>query len=509
MSIYADCLYPWQRSIVDKFRDRRSFGLFLDMGTGKTPISLAFAEANGCEKLVIVTLNAKVREKDGTPGSWYEWLAKSSVGYERVWRKDKGEGKYDPDVPEAIVTNYENTFSRTDGYGTQLKPYLVSFARSCRGKRVALILDESHKAKTRSSKQSTAIAKLQTLLRSEAADCYTYLLSGTPFTTGYIDLYNQLRLLGCPMTKKEFEDRFCVRGHIYGLLDWQQPIVGYKNIDGIYDLVHKYAITIKSEEVSDLPPQIFYRIEMPLTSDFRLYTLERAPGGEIAAKMSFRGLPGASGYDVGHKMNNPFFRDIDWPRSRWLADTPANMWLRARQLSVGFQGNAEDAEWYDETRLNELRLFLSENRENYVIFYNYTPEFYRIFSICDDLGYKIDVYNGEIHSLENYAEYDRLLKAGRSDGAFRVIIANFASGSTGMNWQDYSHCILFSLPLYKDYAQALKRVHRTGQRSTVLYYMFYQRNWLDQSMMKALAERKDYNDRMFEGDLALAQEGTQ
>ena len=33
MSIYEE-LYPFQKNIVDKFKNRNSFGLFLDMGLG-------------------------------------------------------------------------------------------------------------------------------------------------------------------------------------------------------------------------------------------------------------------------------------------------------------------------------------------------------------------------------------------------------------------------------------------------------------------------------------------
>ena len=33
MSIYSK-LYDWQKRVIDKFKDRQSFGLFLDMGLG-------------------------------------------------------------------------------------------------------------------------------------------------------------------------------------------------------------------------------------------------------------------------------------------------------------------------------------------------------------------------------------------------------------------------------------------------------------------------------------------
>ena len=43
-------LYDWQKQVINENKDKKSYGLFLDCGLGKTPISLAFAEENNCEK---------------------------------------------------------------------------------------------------------------------------------------------------------------------------------------------------------------------------------------------------------------------------------------------------------------------------------------------------------------------------------------------------------------------------------------------------------------------------
>ena len=61
--------------------------------------------------------------------------------------------------------------------------------------------------------------------------------------------------------------------------------------------------------------------------------------------------------------------------------------------------------------------------------------------------------------------------------------------------------IIFSIPVYKDYSQGIKRIHRLGQKETVIYYHFYQSNFLDYGMKKALDEKIDYNINMFQSDL--------
>ena len=149
----------------------------------------------------------------------------------------------------------------------ELKDNVRAFIDACGGHNVAIIVDESHKMKNLQSQQTLAINAIKRSLTFRANKVYTYLLTGTPFTTGYIDLYSQLKTLGYPETKSSFVDRFCIRGHVPGLLGWQQPIIGYTNIDELFNIIHEYAITVKSESVVDLPEKIFVEHVLPESED--------------------------------------------------------------------------------------------------------------------------------------------------------------------------------------------------------------------------------------------------
>lgn len=516
MSIY-EMLYPFQQNIVKKFWQRKSFGLFLDMGLGKTPLSLAFAEVNKCSKVLVVTLNSKACEAVDVDGSWLDWGSKSAAQYVLAskWTKD-----FD-DKPTMLVVNYESLFERGKKKAVHqrvtLKQNIRDFIQSCRRHNVALIIDESHKVKNLQSQQTVAIQQIQSQLRACAIDVYTYLLTGTPFTQGYIDLYSQLKLLGCTMTKGEFIDLYCIRGNIPGLLGWQQPIIGYKNITSLFSLLHKYAITIKSDEVADLPKQIFTYHTIKPSKPFELFMQDKAYLSQIQefAKanslnqdeifIESKPLSSLNLNNFGRKVNNPFYRDIDYPESKWLAETAGQCFMRARQLSIGFNGNAECCKWYDKSRLDELKKFLEQNEENYLLFYNYTPELLEIYDVCEELGYNIDIYCGEIKSLTFYEKYHNMAEEERLVSKKNIILANFSSGSTGLNWQDYNHCIVFSCPTFRDYAQGIKRIHRLGQTKTTFYHVFYQKNWLDERMNKALEQNEEYDEKMFASDSARIQ----
>lgn len=486
-------LYDWQKRIVDKLKDKKSYGLFLEMGLGKTPLSLALCEANRCTKLLIVSINAKAMEDESVKGSFPWWIRQSDMKDFKILNKysktsEIGLGK------QCLIVNYESLFKRSGKTcRIDLKDNLKKFIESCHGETVGLIVDESHKLKTYQSMQTQSVIKLQKLLSLNAL-VHTYLLTGTPFTTGYLDLWTQLKVLGCKMTKGAFIDNFCVKGNLPGLLGYQQPIVGYKNLSQLFAILHEYAITIKSEEVANLPEAIFMTHDYPQSVKFNLFCKEKI-NEKILKKDG-----------ENHLVNNPYYRNIAYPELKWIADTTGTFWLRARQLSIGFQGNSQESKWFDSTRLDMLKNFLELNPDNYVLFYSFTSELLELYDICDALGYNIDCYSGEIKSLTFYEKYANMTDARRLTNKKNIILANWQSGSTGVNWQEYDKCIIFDLPVYRDYTQGLARIRRLGQKSkTTIYHIFIQNNWLDRSMIEALKEKKDYTEKTFASDIIRVQ----
>ena len=503
-----DLLYDYQKDIANEIT-KNEYGLFLDMGIGKTPISLALAEKNKCTKILVIAPNNKATEDFSVNGSWLFWSLKSDIKYNYNIKKKTN---FKIDQNDFYIINYESLYSRKrDRKSTViLSDAILDFIKSCKNHNVAIIIDECHKMKDPSSMQTKAINKIKTSLKINAKELYCYLLSGTPFTKGYIDLYSQLKFLGYEKNKESFKNNYCITGNVPGLLGWQQPIVGYKNIDKLFDEVHKFAITIESKAVQNLPEQIFVDHVLAKSDEFNLFTSEMFSGKKIYKEIEKREGIKKEKYNVDKKVNNPYYRDIDFSTNvvtgRWYADTTGAFWMRCRQLSIGFNGNAEESKWYNNERLEKIKEFLENHEDNYVLFYNYTPELLALYDICDELKYNVDVYCGDIKSLHFYEKYSNQTPEERLSNSKNIILANFASGSEGKNWQNYNKCILFSIPVYKDWAQSLKRVHRTGQTKTVFYHVFYQDNWLDREMYKSLKEQTNYSQKMFESDLQRVKE---
>lgn len=485
-------LFDFQQAIVDKYKHKNKLGLFLDMGLGKTIVSLAFCQTHDIDSIIVISIKSKSSETSEIKGSFADYLTQMGLNVYHLNTK----GTPPPFQPkQALILNYERLNDASDK--KSLNHILVEFLNHSKNKKIGIIVDESHKIKNPNSMRSKMLSKLL-LYAQKLCQPYLYLLTGTPFTKGFIDLFNQLHLLGLNMSKTEFMDRYTIRGDIKGLLNWQQPIIGYKNVDALFNLVARYAVTELTEKTIKLPEQNFIYLKTPISDSFNVFTIMRPGEKRLKQYCTTRGLP--------YEKVNLFYNNIDYPTNNYMAETPAHTWLRARQLSIGFNGNEDDYKWYDFNRIKLLEEFLSNNVDNYLIFYNYSPELYTIFEICEHLGYLVDIYNGHIKDTTFYDNYANLNATEQLNHKKRVLITNFASGSTGKNWQAYNKSIFFSLPLYGDYAQALKRNHRLGQERPVFYYIFYQDNFLDRAMLKALKEKTNYNLDMFNYELKLNNE---
>ena len=117
-------LYDYQQKIVDKVFEKNDYavGLFMKMGTGKTVTSLAIFdrlwEANAVDKLLVICIKCKIQDwKDEIESQWKFPPQSEVINFESIWRP-----------------------KRADWY----KQYVDS--------RTMIIIDESHKIKSGSSK---------------------------------------------------------------------------------------------------------------------------------------------------------------------------------------------------------------------------------------------------------------------------------------------------------------------------------------------------------------------
>jgi SNF2 family DNA or RNA helicase len=295
---------------------------------------------------------------------------------------------------------------------------------------------------------------------------HVYIGTGTPFTVGYVDLFQQLKILGHKWTYDGFFKSYCVEDITVKRFNiFAQGIKEYKNVDQLLDLVEQYAFFARTEN--------YY----PFLPDRRMTALW-VKQDEAYRKMSFDHL------------DNPDYRVFDG----FICDTPAIFKLRLRQLASGFMGNAEESNYYSTLKTDKLQEILEDSEDNYVIFYNYTPELFMIMSAAEEAGYVYDVYTGAHKDLKYFNDTTITSK--------KLIIANIQSGSTGLNLQSYKNAVFYSLPdVWSDFEQGVGRIERIGQKSPFVdVYILMTIDTVETRIWDSLMKGKDYTDKMFERD---------
>lgn len=222
-------LFTWQQKALNESAERTSYGLFSDPGTGKTYCALRIAQRWTEKALVVCPLSVKE-----------QWAKEAKV----------------VGVPTDIY-HYEQLRN---------KRYFDVIASKLVGGRTTLILDESHRIKSPSTATTKAALKLAPMASARLA------LTGTPTANSPADLYTQLKFLQ-PQRKMEtyrdFQSEYIealpathplmkrIAGRPFIPQKRKDGSLMTKNIDKLKKRVHEYGITVKLDEVVELPERTF------------------------------------------------------------------------------------------------------------------------------------------------------------------------------------------------------------------------------------------------------------
>jgi SNF2 family DNA or RNA helicase len=217
---------------MDRAEGMAGYAWWLDMGLGKTPLSLNDIvdrmHRDEIDVAIVVCPNS-------LKSNWVDEASK--------WGFVPPVVKW-PDVPKpnaanyVFVVNYEMFL-----YGSSYDVvYKILSTRRC-----AFYLDEADRIKNPQGK----ISKLILGLKNESVSRRE--LTGTPMTQGVMDLHPQLAFIGATrMNPYAFRNRFAQMGGYLG-----KKVVGTKNEEELQEILDKYTFRATKDEWLDLPEKIF------------------------------------------------------------------------------------------------------------------------------------------------------------------------------------------------------------------------------------------------------------
>lgn len=398
-------LFPHQIEQIEEGKKGKNINQS-EVGVGKSLVGLGLFKESKYKKLLILCLASKVTDfqEDGL-----------AIGVE-VTPLNKGTTKNKVLLKEAKVVSisFESSWRLVE---------LMKWV----DQDTMVLIDESHKVKSTTSKVGMFINKL-----SKKAG-YVYLMSATMFSNGkYEQLWNQLSIAGVYKgTYKEFKYRYCIEElqemKVRGQTKYFNTIVGYQNTNELLDLLKKHSV-FKARDIDDelLPEDIFYYTKKPTMYNKLLKNrVLEMPSGEIVE------------YD-----NLPMLRHA------------------TLQLCSGVLAGIDKPLRKDKFERTE-QILEEHNNQRVVIFYNYNIEKDMLIELLNDIGRNWSLYNGESHNLDEFKNNEN-----------GVVLAQYKSASTGINDFVISHvCIFFSTcDSSSTYIQAKGRLNRHGQTKKPLYY---------------------------------------
>lgn len=441
-------LFPHQQKALDETRELRKVAYYLDMGLGKTFVGSEKAKQLN-EPLTLVVCQKSLID------TWVNHFYQHYPEYEVM------------DMTQEKNINTLKKGLKIDGQYVMVINYDLLFRRNIflSLSDFTLILDESSLIQNDKAKRTKFILRMQPK--------NVILLSGTPTSGKYENLWTQLHLLKWNISKNLYEKQYVnwkkieAGGFIRKVVDQSNP---YKNVERLKGKLRKHgAVFMKTDEVFDLPEQTFTVVPVKRTEDYQTFKRDKYV------------LLKGQGDIYEEKPNDPdsdFYGTVmGWSDLELIGDTTLTHRLYMRMLAAQ----------YNQNKRLVFEDLVTSTMDRLIVFYNFNEELEQMTKIAKKYKREISIVNGKVKDLSNYEEIDT-----------SVTFIQYQAGSMGLNLQKANKIIYFS-PTEKSelFEQSKKRIHRIGQSKPCFYYLLTTKGTIEEDIYKTLEMRKDYTDELF------------
>lgn len=436
-------LFQHQKDALKKSEGKNTFAYFLDMGTGKSLISIL--KSSNDLPCLIITKNGPLKY------NWVDEIKKWALNT-KICLLDGSSEKKKNILEETSFDWYIVNYESVRLIRPQLEKLLLN----------TIILDESTAIKNPTAKQSKAIIKLKEHCKNR------YLLTGTAVINNPLDLFNQFYFLDHNILG--FESYWAYKC-FYTIMEPRRfganihfkEVVGFKNLDILKQRMEPYCYIVKKEDCLDLPPKTYQTLvcDMPeemaivykdlsekLIADFKgksivantvltsMIRLQQLLGGEVV-------------FEDGTKIN------VESPKMKILLDLIDS--LQGQKFIVW-------ARFVNEIR--NIMFYLSKNKINCAAIYGDVPPAQR---------------------QENIDSF--------KSGFTQVLVCQQATAGYGINLVEAKYAVYYSNDYSLEHRQQSEdRIYRIGQTEKVTIYDLVVNNSIDVAILKTLKNKRIWQD---------------
>ena len=428
--------HPYQQYATDRIVNEARVGLFLDMGLGKTVITLTAIDrlihALGIVQHVLIIAPKKVAE-----ATWQAEAAKWDHLHELTIATALGTAGERENAANAgaeiTIINRENVVWLVETFGAEWPFDMV-------------VVDESSSFKSPSAKRFKALKRMLPRIRS------VVILTGTPAPNGIEDLWSQIYLLDRGERLGRYITHYRERYFDYNPW-WHEYVPKPGAFEAVQAKISDICVSMRAEDWIQLPELIAQDIPVMLEGD---------------SLRAYREMERTMVMDVGGE-------EIS-------ATTAAALTGKLLQLCGGaVYDEAGEAHRVHDAKLEALGELIEQlHGEHALLFYGYRHELPAIENVLRTAGKRW-------RTLENSEDADAWNR-----GDVDVLLAHPASCAYGLNLQQGGrHVIWYTLTWSLElYQQANARLHRQGQDRTVIVHRLLVKGGVDEDVAKAL-EGKD------------------
>lgn len=440
--------YDYQTYAINLIIQKPALGLFLDMGLGKTVITLTAFRAlkfdRWCANKMLVIAPKKVAE-DTWQTEAQKWEHLRGLRVVGVMGTATQREKALAQTADVYVINRENTQWLVAYYGHQW-PFDV------------VVLDESSSFKNHQAKRFKALRTVRPRINRLIE------LTGTPNPHGLMDLWSQVFLLDggqrLGRTISVYRDMFFVPDKRN-----RTTIFSYAPKDGadveIQRRISDICVSMKSSDYLDLPDMIYEDIPVVL---------------DAKAQRAYDELE----------------RDavLQMPDDVVTATTAAALSGKLLQLCSGavYDEDRQVVHVHDCKIEALLETVEQLNGQHAVVCYYFNHDRDRITEALAKTGLLVRVYAG--------AQDKDDWNAGNID----LLLVQPASCGYGLNLQEGGHHVIWFTPTWnlEEYQQTNKRLHRQGQQYPVIIHHLIVKGGRDEDVIKSLEQKDDVQESLLQ-----------